>query len=308
MPYKVKKQNNKWVKVKADTGEIVSHHDTKEKALASIRAYYANKNKIKNEGHVETIYSPEFLKQYEVMEDEIFDEDKYPAGKAHQLAVERAKELRKNGWTCNVKKYDLQYGSYYYIQNIKRLKNRDALNKTIILKIYNKERPVKIKMEKYKDGASHCLLLSNDIDEVIADLSLDIEGKSNKLAKNEFFLNNDNENITNQLITKGVLIPTGKQVATSGTIVKSYKISNAYVSKLFEIDSKLNDYKITYIDKNGKTQEMISTQQQYKEKIDDLKKAGNKNIIASKITDVVKEQKVRSLLKKHIIKELKRIK
>ena len=47
MPYSIKKQGDKWVKVKKDTGEVVSHHDTKEKALASIRAYYANRNKLK---------------------------------------------------------------------------------------------------------------------------------------------------------------------------------------------------------------------------------------------------------------------
>jgi hypothetical protein len=46
MPYSVRKEKNgKWVKIKKDTGKVVSHHDTKEKAEASIRAYYANKGK-----------------------------------------------------------------------------------------------------------------------------------------------------------------------------------------------------------------------------------------------------------------------
>lgn len=44
MPYKIKKQGNKWVKINKETGKVVSHHDTKEKADASVRAYYASKN------------------------------------------------------------------------------------------------------------------------------------------------------------------------------------------------------------------------------------------------------------------------
>lgn len=44
MPYKIKKQGDKWVKINKETGKVVSYHTSKAKALASIRAYYANKN------------------------------------------------------------------------------------------------------------------------------------------------------------------------------------------------------------------------------------------------------------------------
>ncbi len=42
MPYIVRKQGGKWVKIKKATGEVISHHASKAKALAAIRAKYAN--------------------------------------------------------------------------------------------------------------------------------------------------------------------------------------------------------------------------------------------------------------------------
>lgn len=46
MPYRCTQQSEgKWVKVKKETGEVVSHHASKEMCEASIAAYYANKAK-----------------------------------------------------------------------------------------------------------------------------------------------------------------------------------------------------------------------------------------------------------------------
>jgi hypothetical protein len=42
MPWKVKKGKSGWLIVRADTGEVVGHSDTKKKAQASVRARYAN--------------------------------------------------------------------------------------------------------------------------------------------------------------------------------------------------------------------------------------------------------------------------
>lgn len=42
MPWEVRSQGEKWVVVRADTGKVVSHHATKEKAKAAMRARYAN--------------------------------------------------------------------------------------------------------------------------------------------------------------------------------------------------------------------------------------------------------------------------
>lgn len=47
MPYAVRQTPTGWVKVKTiATDSVVSHHKTKEDAIAAIRAYYANKRKM----------------------------------------------------------------------------------------------------------------------------------------------------------------------------------------------------------------------------------------------------------------------
>jgi uncharacterized protein GlcG (DUF336 family) len=43
MPWTVKKSGDKWAIVRADTGKVVGHSTSKEKALASVRARYASK-------------------------------------------------------------------------------------------------------------------------------------------------------------------------------------------------------------------------------------------------------------------------
>lgn len=45
MPWIAVKKGNSYVVIKKSTGEVVSHHDTKEKAEASIRARYASESK-----------------------------------------------------------------------------------------------------------------------------------------------------------------------------------------------------------------------------------------------------------------------
>lgn len=42
MPWSVQKQGERWAIVRSDTGEVVGHSDSKEMALASVRARYAN--------------------------------------------------------------------------------------------------------------------------------------------------------------------------------------------------------------------------------------------------------------------------
>ena len=44
MPWAVKKQGSQYVVAKKTTGKVSSHHATKEKAQASIRARYANEH------------------------------------------------------------------------------------------------------------------------------------------------------------------------------------------------------------------------------------------------------------------------
>ena len=42
MPWHVRKDGGRWAIVKSDTGEVVGHSDTHEKAMASVRARYAS--------------------------------------------------------------------------------------------------------------------------------------------------------------------------------------------------------------------------------------------------------------------------
>ena len=42
MPYVARRKGDKWEIVKEDTGEVVGQSDSKEMAMASIRARYAN--------------------------------------------------------------------------------------------------------------------------------------------------------------------------------------------------------------------------------------------------------------------------
>jgi hypothetical protein len=42
MPYEIRKRGSKYVVVNAKTGDVRGTHDTKAKALAQLRALYAN--------------------------------------------------------------------------------------------------------------------------------------------------------------------------------------------------------------------------------------------------------------------------
>ena len=44
MPYKVVKQGGRWAIVKPDTGKVVGHSSSKEKAMASVRARLAGEH------------------------------------------------------------------------------------------------------------------------------------------------------------------------------------------------------------------------------------------------------------------------
>lgn len=44
MPYKVVVRNGKHLVVNADTGRVLGKHDSRTKALAQLRAVYANTN------------------------------------------------------------------------------------------------------------------------------------------------------------------------------------------------------------------------------------------------------------------------
>jgi len=45
MPYRIEHRGSEWVVIKKDTGKVKSHHTSKAKAEASIRASYAGEHK-----------------------------------------------------------------------------------------------------------------------------------------------------------------------------------------------------------------------------------------------------------------------
>ena len=44
MPYRIEKQGSKYVVINKDTGKVKSHHDTREKAHASVNAALAGEH------------------------------------------------------------------------------------------------------------------------------------------------------------------------------------------------------------------------------------------------------------------------
>lgn len=42
MPWRIRRSGNKWQVVNQDTGRVMGEHDTKAKAMAQLRALYAN--------------------------------------------------------------------------------------------------------------------------------------------------------------------------------------------------------------------------------------------------------------------------
>lgn len=281
MPYGVKKQGEKWVKYRTDTGKIISHHDTKEKAEASIRAYYAQKGK-KNEAAYGGSYGkcgrcgkdntdkrlykdedeileygkcgkcgPENKKKriYKDLEDldmmDKLDEKtfQYATIKGGKQKVTSPKQLA----LLNVKKlphtavYKSKSGKTYKVRkNVKEGIDPKG-SKNIILNMYGEQEIVKIKMEKYNNGAAACVLLASD-GQPFATLSVNVSGISEKLPKGEFFLKDYSENreIVDELIKQGILIPTGEETELPHAIVKSYKVNDKYKSNLFE--SRLRKY------------------------------------------------------------------
>lgn len=44
MPYDIKKKKGKWLVVKKGGGKVMGEHETKEKAVAQLRALYASES------------------------------------------------------------------------------------------------------------------------------------------------------------------------------------------------------------------------------------------------------------------------
>lgn len=81
--------------------------------------------------------------------------------------------------------------------------------------------------------------------------------------------------------------PTAENIISYIKTMTKEKINTAmnfkFMENVNEIEAEVNDYIITYKDKNGKSQTAYSTEKDKKTKEDALKSAGNKDITTSKV-------------------------
>ncbi len=223
MPYGVKKQGNGWVKYKKDTGKIVSHHDTKEKAQASIKAYYANKN--------ENIIPNKELKIGTRVQDLLSDKPEKNIGSIENIDKNSKQYfVRFDNGRYEKRKYDevQPITNNSNVSFYKALMTEQLKQNPITLKSYGNEEQVIIKDGKYGNGATAITLISVSDGQPYATISVNITGESEKLPKNEFYVKDysENEDIVRQLIQQQILIPTGKSVQTGFVTVKSYKLAS----------------------------------------------------------------------------------
>ena len=104
-----------------------------------------------------------------------------------------------------------------------RLNENVQNGNTFMLTLFGEETPVHFALDHYMNGALFVGL--EDEEGPYADVSTNLP-ESSKLPPDEFFLKSwsENEEIANELIKSGKIIPTGKQ-ANMGA--KSYKINPA---------------------------------------------------------------------------------
>jgi hypothetical protein len=96
-------------------------------------------------------------------------------------------------------------------------------NKTFTLNLLGEETPLRFEFDHYMNGALFVGLVNEE--EPYADVSTNLP-ESGSLPKDEFFLKSwsENEELANELIKKGIIVPTGKQASMGA---RSYKINPA---------------------------------------------------------------------------------
>jgi hypothetical protein len=101
--------------------------------------------------------------------------------------------------------------------------NENVQGKSFTLNLFGEETPVSFSLDHYTNGALFVGLM--DEEGPYADVSVNLP-ESKELAPDEFFLKNwsENEELANELIKKGIILPTGKQ---SKMGARSYKINPA---------------------------------------------------------------------------------
>jgi hypothetical protein len=96
-------------------------------------------------------------------------------------------------------------------------------SKTFMLNLFGEETPVHFQFDHYRDNGALAVALWDE-EGPYADVSTNLP-ESGKLPQDEFFLKDwsENEELANELIKKGIIVPTGKQASMGA---KSYKINS----------------------------------------------------------------------------------
>ena len=104
-----------------------------------------------------------------------------------------------------------------------RLNEDVQSDKTFTLNLLGEETPLHFEFDHYMNGALFVGLV--DEEGPYADVSVNLP-ESKDLASDEFFLKSwsENEELANELIKNGIIVPTGKQASMGA---RSYKINPA---------------------------------------------------------------------------------
>ena len=102
-------------------------------------------------------------------------------------------------------------------------------SKTFVLNLFGKDEELYFDFNNYRDNNALSVQLMSPMEGPYAVVSVNLP-ESKLLAPDEFFMKawSENQEIAEQLIEKGIVQPTGKQVQTGYVNARSYKLNPIY--------------------------------------------------------------------------------
>ena len=112
-----------------------------------------------------------------------------------------------------------------------KLNENVSNSKTFMLNLFGEETPVHFQFDHYRDNGALAIDLWDE-EGPYSDVSVNLP-ESGKLPQDDFFLKDwsENEELANELIKKGIIVPTGEQASMGA---RSYKINPAQFNFIFE--------------------------------------------------------------------------
>jgi len=111
------------------------------------------------------------------------------------------------------------------------LNENASKSKTFVLNLFGKDEELYFDFNKYRDSDALAVQLMSPMEGPYATISVNLP-ESKLLAPDEFFMKawSENQEIAEQLIEKGIVLPTGKQVQTGYVNARSYKLNPIYTN------------------------------------------------------------------------------